>query len=245
MSDSLRYARHLALPQFGAGGQERLRRSSALIVGLGGLGSVASLYLANSGIGHLLVNDFDRVDVSNLPRQLLFRAGDVGSFKTEATAARLREANPSVRMTTLNDQLDLAALKAAARDCDLVLDCTDNFRARLLINEACVAMRKPLVSGAAIRFEGQVAVFPEPAAGPCYRCLYSDDDENFQSCAGQGILAPVAGTVGTMQATEALKLLLGLNSGLRDRLWVYDGLSGTTRSVAIRRRPGCPVCRSA
>ncbi len=245
MNESLRFARHIALPQFGAQGQERLAQSSALIVGLGGLGSVASLYLANAGIGQLLINDFDRVDASNLPRQLLFRASDVGAFKTESTAVRLRDANPSVQVNTLNGQLDVDALKAAAQDCDLVLDCTDNFRTRLLINEACVATRKPLVSGAAIRFEGQIAVFPNCGTGPCYRCLYSDEDENFESCAGQGILAPVAGTVGTIQATEALKLLLGLDSGLCDHLWVYDGLSGATRSVAIQRKPDCPVCSAA
>ena len=245
MNDSLRYARHIALPRFGAQGQARLAQSSALIVGLGGLGSVASLYLANAGIGQLLINDFDRVDASNLPRQLLFRASDIGTFKTDATAAQLREASPSVQVTALNQQLDVDALKAAALDCDVVLDCTDNFRTRLLINEACVATRKPLVSGAAIRFQGQIAVFPNLGTGPCYRCLYSDEDENFESCAGQGILAPVAGTVGAIQATEALKLLIGLDSGLCDRLWVYDGLSGATRSVAIQRKPDCPVCSAA
>ena len=245
MNDSLRFARHIALPQFGAQGQERLAQSSALIVGLGGLGSVASLYLANAGIGQLLINDFDRVDASNLPRQLLFRAADVGSFKANATAARLREANPAVQVSALNRQLDASALEAAARDCDVVLDCTDNFRTRLLINAACVATRKPLVSGAAIRFEGQVAVFPNRGTGPCYRCLYSDEDENFASCAGQGILAPVAGTIGTIQASEALKLLLGIESGLHDCLWAYDGLSGATRRVRIRRKSGCPACGNA
>ena len=250
MNDSLRYARHIALPRFGPDGQERLRQSSALIVGLGGLGSVASLYLAKAGIGHLLINDFDRVDASNLPRQLLFRGGDTGAFKTDVTAARLQEANPGVEVSTLNRQLDVNAFMAAARDCDVVLDCTDNFRTRLLINAACVTTRKPLVSGAAIRFEGQVAVFPNQGAGPCYRCLYSDEDENFASCAGQGILAPVAGLIGAMLATEALKLLLDLDSetpgpGLRNRLWIYDGLSGATRSVAIRPRPDCPVCSGA
>jgi len=242
MNDSLRYARHLALPQFGAQGQARLAQATALVIGLGGLGSVASLYLANAGIGRLLINDFDRVDASNLPRQLLFRTGDVGAFKTDATAARLREANPSVQVTALNRQLDMPALLAAAAECDVILDCTDNFRTRLLINGACVATHKPLVSGAAIRFEGQLAVFPNRGAGPCYRCLYSDEDENFESCAGQGILAPVAGTIGAMQASEALKLLLGIESGLHDCLWAYDGLSGATRRVGIRRRPGCPAC---
>jgi adenylyltransferase/sulfurtransferase len=245
MNDSLRYARHIALPQFGTAGQQRLGQSSALVIGLGGLGSVASLYLANAGIGHLLINDFDRIDASNLPRQLLFRAADIGSFKADVTAARLHEANPAVQITTLNRQLDTDALHAAARDCDVVLDCTDNFRTRLLINAACVTTRTPLVSGAAIRFEGQVAVFPDPGTGPCYRCLYADEDENFASCAGQGILAPVAGTIGAMQASEALKLLLGIGSGLHNCLWAYDGLSGATRRVGIRRKTGCPVCGGA
>jgi molybdopterin/thiamine biosynthesis adenylyltransferase len=143
----------------------------------------------------------------------------------------------------LNRRLDADELRDAVGACDAVLDCTDNFPTRLALNAACVAARKPLVTGAAIRFEGQVAVFlNNDSESPCYRCLYSDEDENFANCAGQGILAPVAGTIGALLATEALKLLLGLDSGLRNRLWIYDALTGATRAVAIRKAPGCPVC---
>jgi molybdopterin/thiamine biosynthesis adenylyltransferase len=242
-ADPLRYSRHLALPQVGEEGQRRLEQSSALVVGLGGLGSVASLYLANAGIGHLVINDFDRVDATNLPRQILFKASDVGEYKTHATAERLRAANPAPRVSVLNRRLDADELRDAVGACSVVLDCTDNFPTRLLLNAACVTAGRPLATGAAIRFEGQVAVFPNEGPGsPCYRCLYSDDDENFANCAGQGVLATVAGTIGALLATEALKLLLGLDSGLRNRLWIYDGLSGATRLVAIRQDPDCPAC---
>jgi molybdopterin/thiamine biosynthesis adenylyltransferase len=244
--DPVRYARHLALPQVGADGQRRLEQSRVLVVGLGGLGSVASLYLAGAGVGNLVINDFDRVDTTNLPRQILFRESDVGEYKTHATAERLRAANPAPHVSVLNRRLDPDELRDAVGACQLALDCTDNFPTRLMLNAACVAARKPLVTGAAIRFEGQVAVFPNDGAGaPCYRCLYSDEDENFANCAGQGILAPVAGTVGTLLATEALKLLLDLPSGLRNHLWAYDGLSGATRLIGVRKNPGCPVCGSA
>jgi len=241
--DPLRYSRHLALPQVGVDGQHRLEQASVLVVGLGGLGSVASLYLANAGVGHLIINDFDRVDATNLPRQILFQQSDVGEYKTHATAARLRAANPAPRVNVLNRQLAADELQDAAGACSVVLDCTDNFPTRLKLNAACVLARRPLVTGAAIRFEGQVAVFPnEGDDGPCYQCLYSDEDENFANCAGQGILAPVAGTIGALLATETLKLLLGLGSGLRNHLWAYDALSGATRTIAIRKSPDCPVC---
>ena len=241
--DPVRYSRHLALPQVGAEGQRRLEQSSVLVIGLGGLGSVASLYLANAGIGHLVINDFDRVDATNLPRQILFRESDVGEYKTHATAERLRAANPAPHVNVLNRRLDADELRDAVSACGLILDCTDNFPTRVALNAACVRARKPLVTGAAIRFEGQVAVFPnDDPAGPCYRCLYSDEDDNFANCAGQGILAPVAGMIGALLATEALKLLLGLESGLRNRLWIYDALSGATRTIAIRKSPACPVC---
>lgn len=241
--DSARYARHIALPQVGPAGQERLARSSAFILGLGGLGSVASLYLAGAGVGHLVISDFDRVDVTNLPRQILFTAEDVGEFKTHATAARLHAANPGPRVSVLNRRLDPDELVDAAGACDVVLDCSDNFPTRMALNQACVRTGRPLVSGAAIRFEGQVAVFAgHGTGGPCYRCLYAEEDENFANCAGQGILAPVAGLVGAVVATEALKVLLDVPSGLRDHLWVHDGLGGATRTIAIARNPACPVC---
>jgi molybdopterin/thiamine biosynthesis adenylyltransferase len=240
---SLRYSRHLTLPKFGAEGQQRLTRSTVLIVGLGGLGAPAALYLANSGVGHLLLNDFDRVDLTNLPRQILFNTEDVGEFKTQATSRRLKAINPALTTTQLDERLTSATLGEVIASADVVLDCTDNFPARTMINDACVESRTPLVSGAAIRYEGQLSVFrPDRAGGPCYRCLYSEADENLENCAGQGVLAPLAGTVGCMMATEAIKVLIGVDSDLHGKLWVYDGLTGSTRLVSIPTRPDCPTC---
>jgi len=242
-ADTLRYSRQLALPQIGPRGQAQIARGSALVVGLGGLGATAALYLGNAGVGHLVINDFDRVDPTNLPRQILYTGADVGEFKTHAAAETLGHSNPELKVSILNRRLAADELDDAVRACDVVLDCTDNFATRLDINRACVDARKPLVSGAAIRFEGQLAVFnPAQAGGPCYRCLYSEADENLDDCAGQGILAPVAGMVGCMMATETIKLLAGLNSDLVGRLWVYDGLAGTSRTLGIAPDPACPVC---
>jgi len=239
----LRYSRHLSLPQIGVEGQQRLARSTALMVGLGGLGAPAALYLANSGLGHLLLNDFDRVDITNLPRQILFDPDDVGKFKTRASTQRLTALNPELEVTEFNQRLSGPELADTMADCDVVLDCTDNFATRTLINETCIATGTPLVSGAAIRFEGQLAVFrADKPGGPCYRCLYSEADENFESCAGQGILAPVAGTVGCMMATEAIKVLAGLSSELEGQLWVYDALAGKPHTFRIPRRVDCPAC---
>jgi adenylyltransferase/sulfurtransferase len=243
VSGDPRYARHAALPQFGRDGQARLAGATVLVIGLGGLGSAAALYLAAAGTGQLVLNDFDRVDETNLPRQVLFTPADVGSYKTRAGAARLAAVNPGVQVRERDERLTGDALASAVRDADIVIDATDNFATRLAINAACVAARRPLVSGAAIRFEGQVAVFAMPGqGGPCYRCLYADEDENLAGCAGQGIFAPVAGTVGVVMAGEVIKYLLGLPSGLRDHLWLHDGLAGQNRLVGIRRQPDCPVC---
>lgn len=248
MSDvsQLRYSRHIGLPQIGPDGQQRIERGSALVVGLGGLGATAALYLANAGVGHLVINDFDRVDVTNLPRQILFRPDDIGTFKTHAAAQKLKAWSPDIRVTVLNRRLAEDELTEAATACAVVLDCTDNFATRVLLNQICLEGSTPLVSGAAIRFEGQLAVFRhDRPSGPCYRCLYSEQDENFEDCAGQGILGPVAGTVGCMMATEALKVLAGLESELAGHLWLYDGLAGSSRSVGIRKRADCPACAQA
>jgi len=243
------FARQVTLPQIGASGQQRLTDSHVLIIGLGGLGSVASLYLANSGIGRLTINDFDRVDCTNLPRQILFDEQDVDEFKTTATARRLRQFNPATRIDELNQRLDDTDLLTAVAASDIVLDCTDNFVTRGAINRACFKAAKPLVTGAAIRFEGQLAVFRHDTrlnAGtsnsPCYNCLYTEEDENLESCAGQGILAPVVGTIGCMMATEAIKFLIGIESMLNGKLWVYDALAGTTKTIGIKPRKECPVC---
>jgi adenylyltransferase/sulfurtransferase len=239
---SKRYARQVALPDVGEQGQARLRGASMLLVGLGGLGCPAAQYLASSGVGCLVLNDFDRVDETNLPRQILFTAADVGRLKVEAAWARLLALNPEVDVRRLPDRLDEAALAAAVASADVVLDGTDNFAARFAVNRACVAARKPLVSGAAVRVEGQIAVFPNREGDPCYSCLYDDEDEWLGDCQGNGVLAPVPGVIGTLMAQEALKLVLGWPSSLQNALLLWDAKRGDWQRVALKRDPDCEVC---
>jgi molybdopterin-synthase adenylyltransferase len=239
---SKRYARQVALAEVGEQGQARMRAASALVVGLGGLGCPAAQYLATSGIGRLVLNDFDTVDETNLPRQILYTAADVGKPKVEAARARLAALNPEVDVTCLGERLDAGALAAAARGVDVVLDGTDNFAARFAVNRACVTERVPLVSGAAVRVEGQIAVFPNRAGDPCYSCLYDDEDEWLGDCQGNGVLAPVPGVIGTLMAAEALKLVLGWESALRNRLLLWDAKRGEWQSVGLARDPDCEVC---
>ncbi|HEY1991363.1 MAG TPA: molybdopterin-synthase adenylyltransferase MoeB [Gammaproteobacteria bacterium] len=239
----LRYSRHLALPEFGAAAQERLGAASVLVVGLGGLGSPAALYLAAAGVGRLLLNDFDQVDASNLPRQILYRDSDVGRPKTQAAADALAAINPACRLDRLEGRLDAPALAHAVRDVDLVLDGSDNFGTRFAVNAACVTAAKPLVSGAAIRYEGQLAVFdPRDAGCACYACLYEEGGEELEDCQRNGVLAPVTGVVGSLMAVEALKLITGVGRPLTGRLLRYDALSGATRYTTLKRDPACPVC---
>ncbi|MFT4047035.1 MAG: HesA/MoeB/ThiF family protein [Solimonas sp.] len=241
MSDFARYSRQVVLREVGVNGQQLLRDSSALVIGLGGLGSIASAYLAGAGVGRLLLCDRDRVEHSNLQRQILYRQSDVGHAKIEAAAAQLRALNPEVEIETFGADAGLDAV----RDADVVLDCTDNFPARYAINAACVAARKPLVSGAAIRFEGQLAVFGPPYGGahggPCYRCLYADDGEAAETCEEAGILGPVVGTVGSLQALAALKWLLGLRDDA-GKLQTWDARRLQWRTHTMRADPDCPVC---
>ena len=239
---SKRYARQIALPDVGAEGQAKLGRARMLVVGLGGLGCPAALYLATSGVGKLVLNDFDRVDETNLPRQILYSPDDVGALKVEAAKKRLTALNPGVEVVALAERLDGVALEAAVGGVDVVLDGTDNFAARFAVNRACVARRVPLVSGAAVRVEGQIAVFPNDGEGPCYSCLYNDEDEWLGDCQGNGVLAPVPGVIGTLMAEEALKLALGSSSSLRNRLLLWDAKRGDWQSVALKRDPGCVVC---
>jgi adenylyltransferase/sulfurtransferase len=240
---SPRYARQVALADIGEEGQARLGAGGALIVGLGGLGCPAAQFLASSGVGRLVLNDFDRVDETNLPRQILYTAEDVGRLKVDAAAARLRALNPGVAITTLAERLDERALDAAVAGADVVLDGSDNFATRFAVNRACVARRKPLVSGAAVRLEGQIAVFTNRAATACYSCLYDDEDEWLGDCQGNGVLAPVPGVIGTLMATETLKLLLGWDSSLQGALLLWDAKRGDWRRVALRQVPGCEICR--
>lgn len=240
---SQRYARQVALADVGADGQAKLGRARVLVVGMGGLGCPAALYLATSGVGTLVLCDFDRVDESNLPRQILYGPGDIGALKVDAAKARLTALNPFVAIECRSERLDADALEAAVASVDVVLDGTDNFATRFAVNRACVAQEKPLVSGAAIRVEGQVAVFPNRGRGPCYACLYDDEDEWLGNCQGNGVLAPVAGTIGTLMAAEALKLVLGWESALHDRLLLWDAKRGEWQSVALKRNPSCAVCK--
>ncbi|TJY61875.1 HesA/MoeB/ThiF family protein [Sinimarinibacterium sp. CAU 1509] len=237
MSDYRRYSRQVILREVGVNGQALLLDSSVLVIGVGGLGSAAAQYLAGAGVGHLLLADRDRLELSNLQRQTLYRYTDVGRSKTDAAAAQLRELNADVEI----DALDADAWPAAIAEVDVVLDCTDNFPTRFAINQACVNARKPLVSAAAIRWEGQLAVFDLRRGGPCYRCLYPELGEVGETCEEAGILGPVVGAVGCMQALSALKLLLGLDAQT-GRLQTWDALQMSWRSHKISPDPECPVC---
>ncbi|MFW2403717.1 MAG: HesA/MoeB/ThiF family protein [Gammaproteobacteria bacterium] len=240
---NIRYARQTSLPQLGAEGQETLGKSHALVIGLGGLGTPACLYLANSGVGLLTICDFDKVDETNLPRQVLYAPGDIGESKTRAAAAYLWARVPEAEIREREGRLSEPELRDLIAGVDVVLDCTDNFQSRTMINKVCAAAGKTLVTGAAIRFEGQLSVFDfSRAKRPCYSCLYSAEDENLEDCAGQGILAPVVGTIGCMMATEAIKSLLGLDTDLNGQVWVYDALAGSSRTIRISPRADCPVC---
>jgi adenylyltransferase/sulfurtransferase len=233
MTASSRYARHITLPEVGREGQARVAASRMLIVGLGGLGCPAAQYLAGAGVGKLVLNDFDRVDDSNLPRQILFGEADVGSLKVEAAKAALQRLNAAVEIEALSERLGDSGLQRAAEGVDIVLDCTDNFGTRLAINRACVASAKPLVSGAALRFEGQIGVFGHGPDQPCYRCIYSEDDELLGDCAGNGVLAPVPGVIGCLMAVEALRLAFSDQSALAGVLKLWDAISSGAR-VAVR-----------
>ena len=232
----------MALAQVGAQGQERIAAASALVVGVGGLGCAAATYLASAGVGDLSLVDFDTVDATNLGRQVLFGPGDIGTAKAAVAADKLAQQNPAIRIRAITDRLDDSALQSAVANTDVVLDCTDNFATRFQVSDACVESGRCLVSGSAIRFEGQLAVFgPDYTASPCYRCLYSEADESLLDCAGNGVFAPVPGVIGTMMAVEALKFLAGIDSP-RGMLSLYEGDSGRFHSVKIPRRPECPAC---
>ena len=243
MTDSQRFARHVALPAIGDRGQQAFADASIAIIGLGGLGCPAALYLANSGIGEIVLNDFDRVDESNLPRQILFGDSDVGRPKADAAADALHRTAPHSAIERLPERLSEAGLVSLAERVDVVLDCTDNFQTRLSINEACTATATPLVVGAAIRLEGQVAVLPTPHTGPCYRCLYSDDDELLGNCAGNGVLTSVTGVIGTLMATEALKLI-AVDRLPPAGLTVWDAGNSQWNTLALKRNPVCSSCGS-
>lgn len=240
----LRYSRHILLDAFGIEGQERLLTAHALVVGAGGLGSPAALYLASAGIGRLTLADGDTVDFTNLQRQILHTVDRVGTAKAESGRTALRAINPEVEVTPLCERLSGPQLDALVASADVVLDCTDNFATRHAINRACVQHRKPLVSGAAIRFDGQVSVYDlRRNDSPCYHCLFPEgEDAEEIRCAVMGVFAPLTGIVGTMQAAEALKLVAGIGETLTGRLLLIDALTMQWRTVRFRKDDGCSVC---
>src|SRR6185437_2609882 len=239
----LRYSRHLILPEVGAEGQAKLKNARVLLVGAGGLGSPAALYLAAAGVGTLGVVDADRVDASNLQRQVLHGTSDVGRPKTESAADRLREINPHVEVVGFSERLTSANGLEILRPFDVIVDGSDNFPTRYLVNDACVLLGKPDIYGAIFRFDGQASVFGSNG-GPCYRCLFADPPppDLVPSCAEAGVLGVLPGIIGSIQAAEAIKLILGIGESLAGRLLLFDALKLEFRELAIARDPECPVC---
>lgn len=239
----LRYSRQILLRQIDIAGQEKLLGSRVLIIGLGGLGSPVAMYLAASGVGRLVIVDHDKVELTNLQRQIVHTTPAIGEDKTASAARQLTALNPEIEITAINRKLDEAELLEQVRVAQVVVDASDNFATRFAINRACVQAKRPLVSGAVVRFEGQVAVFRSDLPdGPCYRCLYADTNAPDEACAEFGVLAPAAGVIGSLQATETLKVLLGIGQTLAGRLLVLDLLNMEWRTLTLRKDPACPVC---
>ena len=233
------------LPQIDVEGQQKIIDSTMLLIGMGGLGSPSALYLAAAGVGHLIIADFDQVELSNLQRQIIYRTEDIGNDKVNSAKAKLLELNPNITVTVANEIMHSDNLASLIKDVDIVLDGTDNFESRFEINKACVECHKPLISAAVIRFEGQISVFKGYEVDkPCYQCLYSEQGERDvrESCVENGVLAPVAGLVGTIQALQAIKVLLGLGEQLCGELLLIDGLDLSFRKVKIIKEPECPIC---
>lgn len=239
----LRYSKQIMLPQIDVEGQQKIIDSTMLIIGMGGLGSPTALYLAAAGVGHLIIADFDQVELSNLQRQIIHRTADIGEDKVDSAKVKLLELNPNITVTVANEIMHSDNLASLIKDVDIVLDGTDNFESRFEINKACVECHKPLISAAVIRFEGQISVFKGYEVDqPCYQCLYSEDGNGRESCVENGVLAPVVGLVGTIQALQAIKVLLGLGEQLCGELLLIDGLDLSFRKVKIVKDSECPIC---
>ncbi|HEY8036257.1 MAG TPA: molybdopterin-synthase adenylyltransferase MoeB [Methylobacter sp.] len=239
----LRYSRQIMLPQIDIEGQQKLLAANVLIIGAGGLGSPASIYLAAAGVGNIVIYDNDVVDLSNLQRQIAHHTPDIGTDKVISTRQTLNKLNPDVRIKAVKQRLEGEQLELEVSQADVVLDCSDNFSTRFAINNACVKQQTPLVSGAAIRFEGQVSVFtPGKNNSPCYNCLYNSDGEELQNCATNGIIAPITGVVGSIQALEAMKLIMNIGDTLIGRLLLLDGLTMEWNTMKLRKNPNCPTC---
>lgn len=241
--DLLRYSRHILLPQIGIEGQEQLQSGSALIIGAGGLGCPAALYLGAAGVGRLVIADADHVDLTNLQRQIGHYTSSIGSNKAYSLRDSIHAINPVVRVEALEERLAGEPLAAAITGVDVVLDCSDNFATRHAVNRACVTGKKPLVSGAALGFSGQLAVFDaRQPDSPCYHCLFPETVEEGPRCSEAGVLSPLVGVIGAMQAVEAIKLLAGVGRPAAGRLVLYDALAGEFREVRVPRDAACAVC---
>ena len=239
----LRYSRQIMLPEIDAAGQQKLLDSHVLIIGMGGLGSPVAMYLASAGIGQLTIVDDDKVELSNLQRQIAHGQHDIGKNKTDSAKETLLTLNPDISVNNISYRLNEDELNSEVEKADVVIDATDNFTTRFAINQACVKTTTPLVSGAAIRMEAQVAVFDHKQAGsPCYRCLYKEGDELDESCTETGVLAPLVGIIGSIQALETIKVLLQLGETLTGKLLLLDAKTMEWRTVKLKKDPGCPVC---
>ncbi|MBT3195872.1 MAG: molybdopterin-synthase adenylyltransferase MoeB [Candidatus Ruthia sp.] len=232
------------LPEVGIEGQQALLDSTMLLIGMGGLGSPSAMYLAAAGVGHLIIADFDKVELSNLQRQVIHHTDDIGEFKVDSAKAKMHSINPDIKITTVKD-LGEDNLNTWIAKADVVLDGTDNFDTRFKVNQACVAETTPLVSAAVIRFEGQLSVFKGYKVDqPCYQCLYSTEGNNDENCTDNGILAPVAGMLGTMQALQTIKVVLNLGEQLVGKLMIIDALDLTFRTLKVNKDDFCPICGS-
>lgn len=239
----LRYSRQIMLPEIDIAGQEKLLAANVLIIGMGGLGCPVAMYLAAAGVGHLVISDFDRVDLTNLQRQIAHTTNDIGRAKVESARATLQALNDNTRVDLIGEKLQGSALLKAIAGVDIVVDASDNFTTRFAVNDSCFSAGKPLVSGAAIQFEGQVSVFdPTDSDSPCYRCLYQEGDDAQLSCSQNGIAAPVVGMIGTVQAMETMKLIMGLGKSLVGSLLILDAKDMEWRKLKLPRNPHCKVC---
>jgi molybdopterin-synthase adenylyltransferase len=242
----LRYSRQIMLPYIGYEGQQKINQSRILIIGLGGLGSPVAMYLAAAGVGHLILCDDDQVDLSNLQRQIIHRTNSIGVDKVASAKNSLLELNPEIKVSCINNRLDESQLEEQISKADVVVDASDNFNTRFLINKISVQTATPLVSGAAIKTEGQVAVFNQTAESPCYRCLYKDDGGDMDmTCSGNGVLAPIVGIIGSLQALETLKVIAEFGETLDGRLQLLDAFTMEWRQMKLKKDPLCPVCSSS
>ena len=237
-----RYARHIRLPQIGESGQQAIIDASALIVGVGGLGSPAAMYLAAAGIGKLVLSDYDIVETSNLQRQIIHNQASVGDNKVDSARQTLAALNPDCEVEVIAYQLEADELRQVINSVDIVLDCSDNYPTRFEVNRYCVETATPLVTGASIRLEGQIMNYQPSANSACYQCLYAEAYGNEESCELEGVLGPVVGVIGTMQALQTLLLLAGLGEELVNRLLLFDALSMEWQGVTLPKNPNCPVC---